>query len=43
VSAGSTLLHFDEPRAHAFLGNGTGNNKIDGSYLDTDTMYHMTG
>jgi hypothetical protein len=37
------LLHFDEPRAHAFLGNGTGDDKIDDSYLDTGATHHMTG
>jgi hypothetical protein len=29
-SAGSAQLHLDEPRAHAFLGTGTDDNKIDG-------------
>ena len=35
VLASSALLHLDEPRAHAFHGNGTGDDKIDGWYLDT--------
>jgi hypothetical protein len=37
------LLHLDDPWAHIFLGNGSGDNKIDGWYLDTGTTHHMTG
>jgi len=32
----AVLLHLDESRAHVFLGNGSGGDKIDGWYLDTD-------
>jgi hypothetical protein len=35
------LLHLDEPRAHAFLGNGTSDDKIDDWYLDTGATHHM--
>lgn len=42
-SASSTLLHLDEPCAHAFLGTGPGDDKIEGWYLDTGTTHHMTG
>jgi hypothetical protein len=36
------LLHIDESRAHAFLGNGSDNNKLEGWYLDSGTTHHMT-
>ena len=42
-SASSVELHLDEPRVHAFLGKGATNDKIDGWYLDTGAMHHMTG
>ena len=42
-SAGSALLHLDEPCVHAFLGTGPGDDKIDGWYLDTGATHHMTG
>jgi len=42
--AGRTaLLHLDESRAHVFLSNGSGGDKIDGWYLDTSATHHMTG
>jgi hypothetical protein len=43
VSAAAALLHLDELRAHVFLGNGSGGDKIDGWYLDTITTHHMAG
>ncbi|XP_066323191.1 uncharacterized protein [Miscanthus floridulus] len=43
VSASSIHLHLDELRAHAFLGKGTDNDKIDGWYLDIGATHHMTG
>ena len=43
ASAGSAHLHLDEPRAHAFLGKGTDDDKIDGWYLNTGATHHMTG
>jgi len=42
-SAGSAELHLDEPRTHAFLGKGVVDDKIDGWYLDTGAIHHMTG
>jgi hypothetical protein len=42
-SAGSDELHLDEPRAHAFLGKGAADYKIDGWYLDIGATHHMTG
>jgi hypothetical protein len=42
VSATAALLHLDEPRAHALLGDGSGNDKTDGWCLDTDATHHMT-
>jgi hypothetical protein len=36
-------LHLDEPRAHVFLGNGSGGDKIDEWYLDTGATHHMIG
>jgi hypothetical protein len=41
--AATALLHLDEPRAHVFLGNGSGGDKIDGWCLDTGATQHMTG
>jgi len=43
ASAGSAHLHLDKPRAHAFLGKGADDDKIDGWYLDTGATHHMTG
>jgi hypothetical protein len=43
VSAAAALLHLDELRAHALLGDGSSNDKTDGWCLDTDTTHHMTG
>ena len=43
MSAGFAHLHLDEPCAHAFLGKGAADDKIDGWYLDTGATYHMTG
>jgi hypothetical protein len=37
------LLHLDEPRAHAFLGDGSGDDKLEGWYLDSGATHHMTG
>ena len=39
----TALLHFDELRAHAFLGKDTGEEKINGWYFDTSATQHMTG
>jgi hypothetical protein len=41
--AAIALLHLDEPWAHIFLGNRSGDDKIDGWHLDTDATYHMIG
>jgi hypothetical protein len=41
--AAAALLHLDEPKAHALLGDGSGNNKTDGWCLDTGATHHMTG
>jgi hypothetical protein len=35
ASAAAVLLHLDEPRAHALLGDGSSNDKTDGWCLDT--------
>jgi hypothetical protein len=43
ASAAAALLHLDEPRAHALLGDGSSSNKTDGWCLDTDVTHHMTG
>ena len=43
AATAAALLHLDEPRAHAFLGNGSGNDKTDGWCLDTGATHHMTG
>jgi hypothetical protein len=37
------LLHLDEPRAYALLGDGSSNNKTDGWCLDTGATHHVTG
>jgi hypothetical protein len=36
------LLHLDELRAHAFLGDGSSNDKTGGWCLDTGATHHMT-
>jgi hypothetical protein len=41
ASAATALLHLDEPRAHAFLGDGSSSDKTDGWCLDTDATHHM--
>ena len=43
TSATVTLLHLDEPRARASLGDGSNNDKVDGWVLDTGATHHMTG
>jgi hypothetical protein len=43
ASVGSAQIHLNKPRAHAFLGKGADDDKIDGWYLDTGAMNHMTG
>ena len=39
----ATLLHLDEPKAHALLGDNSGNDKTDGWCLDIGATHHMTG
>ena len=39
----AALLHLDKPCAHVFLGNGSGDDKINGWYLNTGATHHMTG
>lgn len=39
----SALLHIDEPHTRAFLGNQAGEDKLEGWYLDSSAMHHMTG
>jgi hypothetical protein len=39
----SALLHIDEPRAQAFLGDGSIDDKLEGWYLDSGAMHHTTG
>jgi hypothetical protein len=41
--AAAALLHLDEPKAQALLGDGSGSDKTNGWCLDTDTTHHMTG
>jgi hypothetical protein len=43
VSTATALLHLDESRAHALLGDGSSNNKTGGWCLDTGATHHMTG
>jgi len=43
ASTAAALLHLDEPKAHAFLGDGSGNDMTDGWCLDTGATHHMTG
>jgi hypothetical protein len=42
VSATTTLLHLDKPRAHILLGDGSSNDKTDGWCLNIGTTHHMT-
>jgi hypothetical protein len=42
ASTVAALLHLDEPRAHALLDDGSGNDKTDGWCLDTGATHHMT-
>jgi hypothetical protein len=42
ASAAAALLHLDEPREHALLGDGSSNDKTDGWCLDIDATHHMT-
>jgi hypothetical protein len=42
ASAAATLLHLDEARTHALLGDGSNNDKTDGWCLDTDTTHDIT-
>jgi hypothetical protein len=43
ASATPALLHLDEPRAHALLGDGSNSDKTDEWCLDTGATHHMTG
>jgi hypothetical protein len=43
ASAATTLLHLDEPRAHALLSDDSSSDKTDGWCLDTGATHHMTG
>jgi hypothetical protein len=43
ASTASALLHLDELRAHALLGDDSSNDKTDGWCLDTDATHHMIG
>jgi hypothetical protein len=43
ASVAAALLHLDEPRAHALLGDGSSSDKTDGWCLDTGATHHMTG
>jgi hypothetical protein len=43
ASVAVALLHLDEPRAHALLGDGSSNDKTDRWCFDTDATHHMTG
>ena len=43
ASPAAALLHIEEPKAHALLGDGSSNDKIDGWCLDTGATHHMTG
>jgi hypothetical protein len=40
--AAAALLHLDESKAHAFLGDGSSNDMIEGWCLDTSATHHMT-
>ena len=39
----AAALHLDEPKAHALLGDSSGNDKTDGWCLDIGATHHMTG
>jgi hypothetical protein len=41
--ATAALLHLDQLRAHALLGDGSSSDKTDKWCLDTDATHHMTG
>jgi hypothetical protein len=41
--AATALLHLDESKARAFLGDGSSKDMIEGWCLDTGTTHHMTG
>jgi hypothetical protein len=41
ASAAVTLLHLDEPRAHALLDDDSSNDKTDRWCLDTGATHHM--
>ncbi|XP_022681836.1 uncharacterized protein LOC111257069 [Setaria italica] len=43
ASATAALLHLDEPRVHAFLGDGSSKDKTEGWCLNTGATKHMTG
>jgi hypothetical protein len=43
ASAAAALLHLDESRARAFLGDGSNKDMIEGWCLDTGATHHMTG
>lgn len=43
TSTASMLLHINEPRAHAFLGSCSNDNRMDRWYLDTVATQNMTG
>jgi hypothetical protein len=43
ASAAAALLHLDEPKAHALLGDGSSSDKTDRWCLDTGATHHMTG
>jgi hypothetical protein len=43
ASAATALLHLDEPRVHALIGDGSSNDKTNGWCLDTGATHHMTG
>jgi hypothetical protein len=41
--AATALLYLDKPKAHALLGNGSGNDKTGRWCLDTSATHHITG
>jgi hypothetical protein len=43
ASAAAALLHLDDSRAHALLGDGSSNDKTDGWCLNIGAIHHMTG
>jgi hypothetical protein len=43
ASATTALLHFNEPRAHTLLDDGSTNNKTDEWCLYIGATHHMTG